>query len=217
MDTAAANDANGWAPGVMNGALGLALAARKRDSGFNLRQGPFVVKDFWSRHRPALVRTGMLAALVLVLSIGKGGLSIHRKARQAAWLDREITRVFESAFPEVPRVVAPLQQMEAKIREIRETALLSGLKTERPRAVDLLAWISRRLPAPMDVELTRLVIGPDAVTLAGHTSGFDTVDDIKTRLEQYGPLTAVTINAANIDKQSGRVCFTLTAVAREGE
>lgn len=204
---------NGWNPGAMNGVLALALAGHER--GMNLRQGPFAVKNFWSRNRLALQRTAALAVLVTVLAAGQTALSLHLKAERAGALQGRIEAVFRETFPDAARVVDPLNQMEARIRTLRETALLPGLDAEGPRAIDLLAFISRAIPQGMDVELTRLVMGPDTFTIAGHTAGFDTVDQIKNRLEEGPLLSAVTISAANIDKQSGRVRFNLTAAPGE--
>ncbi|MDD2605128.1 MAG: PilN domain-containing protein, partial [Desulfobacteraceae bacterium] len=81
--------------------------------------------------------------------------------------------------------------------------------TARPRALDILAALSREIPADLDVEATRLVIGTDNLTLTGNTAAFNAVDDIKTRLEKFPMFKDVTIAAANIDNRSNRVRFTI--------
>ena len=199
----------GWEPGQLNGVLGLALSGRGAQRGFNLRQGPFAVKKFWTRHGRSLRRSAALALVVLVLAAVHVAVSMVTMGRQAEQLNAEIVAVFRQTFPETSRIVDPLQQMRSRIEALGDSIRLPGTEAARPRAIDILDALSRGVGANLDVELTRLVVGPDNLVITGHTDTFNAVDEIKTGLSSGGMFKDVTISAANIDKQSGRVRFTL--------
>jgi hypothetical protein len=59
------------------------------------------------------------------------------------------------------------------------------------------------------VDLTRLVIQPENVLISGTTDTFNSVDDIKSRLEQIQYFEKVTISSANIDRSGNEVRFML--------
>ena len=198
-----------WEPGIMNGALALALSARRADTGFNLRQGDFAVKKFWTRHRRQFQRTAVLTAVVFVLGAAQLAHGVYLKQRRIEQITQETAALFRATRPDATRVVDPVSQMRAVIKELESTTKIPGSEGARPRAIDILAALSREIPAGLDVEITRLVIGTDNLTLTGHTATFNAVDEIKTRLEKNPMLRQVTIAAANIDNRSNRVRFTL--------
>ena len=68
---------------------------------------------------------------------------------------------------------------------------------------------STRIPKDVDVILTRLVMGPESVVISGDTDTFNSVDNIKSRLEKSGLFKKITISSANIDKSDKRVHFNL--------
>ena len=198
-----------WDAGAMNGALALALSARRADPGFNLRQGDFAVKKFWTRHRRRLKHTAILAAVVFVLAVAQLAHGVYLTQRRTEQMTQQILALFRAARPETSRIVDPVNQMRASIAELEAATRMPGSQGARPRAVDILAALSREIPATVDVEMTRLVIGPENLTIMGDTDTFNAVDEIKTRLEKNPLFQEVTIAAANIDKQSNRVRFTL--------
>ena len=57
--------------------------------------------------------------------------------------------------------------------------------------------------------LTQLLIGPDSVLLSGSTDTFNTVDDIKSRLEGQAGFKGVTISSATMEKSDNRIRFKL--------
>jgi len=59
------------------------------------------------------------------------------------------------------------------------------------------------------VDFTRLVIQPENVVISGTTDTFNSVDDIKSRLEQIQYFKKVTISSSNIDRSGEEVRFIL--------
>ena len=80
------------------------------------------------------------------------------------------------------------------------------------RAIDILNNISQRIPREMDVTLTRMVIGSENVVISGDTDTFNSVDNIKSRLEQVNAFKKIIISSANINKSDNRVRFKLKII-----
>ncbi|MDD3993518.1 MAG: GspL/Epsl periplasmic domain-containing protein, partial [Desulfobacteraceae bacterium] len=187
----------------------LALRARRGETGFNLRQDDFAVKKFWTRYKSQLRTSAVLAAVVLLLGAVQLGHGIYLKQRRIEQISQETIALFRAVQPDATRVVDPVSQMRASLAELETGTRIPGSEEDRPRAIDILAALSREIPADLDVEVTRLVIGTDNLTLTGNTAAFNAVDDIKTRLEKFPMFKDVTIAAANIDNRSNRVRFTI--------
>ncbi len=85
----------------------------------------------------------------------------------------------------------------------------SDRKTDR-RLVDLLGIISSRIPENVPVELVRFVYEDGTIQLTGHTDSFNSVEEIKRRLESpNGGFSHVTIVSANLDNTGNRIQFHL--------
>jgi hypothetical protein len=103
----------------------------------------------------------------------------------------------------------PLHQMKVKLDEMKgETAISEGGE-DNILTIDILNEISTLIPGDINVELERLVIGPDNVTISGETAAFDAVDDIKGRLEKGELFNKVVISSANTDRSENKVRFKL--------
>ena len=99
--------------------------------------------------------------------------------------------------------------MRIKIAAAKKNALLPGETGKHIRTIDILNNISKLIPKETDVKLTRLVIGEESVQISGNTDTFNSVDDIKSRLEQVKFFQKITISSANINRSDNRVQFKL--------
>jgi len=198
-----------WNPAGMDPALALALLFSERTGCLNIRRGPFAVKKHWAEHKSSFVKTGTLAILVLLMGLLNIMIDSSSSSKQLLRLDTRIQEIFKSTFPEVKRIVDPLQQMRLKIEEIKKKQMLSGDTGEYLPRIEILEQISRRIPSETDVDLSSLVISPDNILISGITSTFNAVDDMKNQLSQVSWFKTVTINSANIDKPGNRVRFKL--------
>jgi hypothetical protein len=124
-------------------------------------------------------------------------------------LDQQITRIFNETFPDVKRIVDPVQQMKVKIDEIKKTAASLPGTGASGKVLDLLNDISLRLPESADVKVSRMVVDQDSLLIKGETDTFNTVDTIKKGLEPSPYFAAVTISSANLDRSGNRVNFEL--------
>jgi len=136
----------------------------------------------------------------------------YRLKQRVMHLDRQITTVFQSTFPDIKRIVDPVHQMRLEIKDVQKKAYLTDDSGKSILTIDLLNEISRLIPETVDVEFTRLVIGPENLLIDGNTDTFNAVDEIKNRLETAKLFRGVTISSANIDRAANRVQFKLRGV-----
>jgi type II secretion system protein L len=197
-----------WNPYQLDNALSLALMEIEGVDGFNFRKGPFAAKKIWAEHKTGLIKAGVLAAIVLLLAFFNVALDSYLLNKKLTGLDDQITKVFTSTFPDV-KVVDPYQQMKIEIEAAQKNALLTGKTYKHIRTIDILNNISKLIPKETDVKLTRLVIGEESVQISGNTDTFNSVDDIKSRLEQVNFFQKITISSANINRSDNRVQFKL--------
>lgn len=202
-------DTPDWGTGRLDIALALALMETEAVDGINFSTERSTIQHYWGEYRRSILSTAALILLVIGTALAGQILAMGAKERRLAELDRQIETVFKSTFPEVTRVVNPLQQMQLKIKEASESG--SGLETAGPqvRVIDLLNALSQGIPASVDVQISRMVVGVDNVVLSGDTDTFNTVDDIKVRLEGANVFKSVTISSADLEKSGKRVRFKL--------
>ncbi|MEA3231898.1 MAG: PilN domain-containing protein, partial [Thermodesulfobacteriota bacterium] len=127
-------------------------------------------------------------------------------------LDEQVATVFTTTFPEVRRIVDPLQQMKVKIREEKNRIAQTGVAERKVPIVDILNDISRLIPPKMNVTLTGVTIGPENMLLSGHAEHFDMVNDMRANLEKAEWVETSIISSANQDKTGQRVDFKIKLV-----
>ena len=198
-----------WNAVQMDNALALSLAEIEGIDSLNFRKGPFTDQNLWVVHRRRLIKTGILAAMVLVSAISYMIVDTVHIGRRISQLDQQILNTFKTTFPEVKTVRDPYLQMQVKLKEVKKKALISSDPGENIRAIDMLNQISRSIPDDLDVNLTRLVIGDGTVQITGDTSTFEVVEDIKNRIEQAELFKKVTTTSANKEKSGNRIRFKL--------
>ena len=98
--------------------------------------------------------------------------------------------------------------MKSKLKEVKKGGG-SEENAVQTRSIDILLLISQSVPENVDVLLSRMTITPDEVTVSGETTDFNTVDDIKSRLEKNEMFKQITIASANMDKSGKKVLFKL--------
>jgi hypothetical protein len=198
-----------WQSGRLDIALALALMETEAVGGVNFSTERSTIQHYWSEYRGNIILTAVLIILTFTAALAGQLLDVNAKGRRLAEMDRQIETVFKSTFPEVTRVVNPLQQMRVKIKEAGDENTGFDLSGARVRVIDILNGLSQQIPSSVDVEFNRLVLGADNVVLSGDTDTFNTVDDIKGRLEKEDIFKLVTISSADLEKSGKRVRFKL--------
>jgi type II secretion system protein L len=209
LDFAPEYDDPDWNPYLMQNALALAAIELDGQDCLNFHRTRTAITKHWGEHKRSFITSGCLLALVLILLIGSYLFELRSRDRDLNELNQQIERIFKDTFPEVKRIVDPLQQMRNKIAEKKKEFSGAAEESADARAIDILRAVSQAIPANIDVELNRFAIGSDSVTISGDTANFNAVDDMKSRLEQQDLFKTVTISSANMEKNSKRVRFKL--------
>ncbi len=198
-----------WKPETGDPALGAALARLKGYSGLNLRKGTFGLRTSWAACRSSLVRTGVVAVLAVMAALAYVRIDTQILEKQLNVLNRRIDQVLTGTFPEITVIVDPLQQMRTHVQDAQRQIPGSDKKGQW-LLVDLLGRISGRVPEDVPVELTRFVYEDGILQLTGQTDSFNSVEEIKRRLEGPGSgFSLVTIVSANLDNTGSRIQFHL--------
>ncbi len=196
-----------WNPALMNGALALALRDSKHGQGFNFRKDEFEIKKQYSGLKKEIRRSVILFLVILSFVAVDLGVDYYFMEKRNRILDSKITEVFKQTFPEVKRIVDPLQQLKIKLNEAKKSAVSHPGMKGAGKVLDLLRDISQRVSGSLDVHMTRMVIDPDTVRISGYTDTFNTVDNIKSGLESSTFFSDATISSANLDRTGKRVKF----------
>ena len=198
-----------WIPAQMDNALALALMEVEGYDSLNFHKGQFAAQKFLSKHKGPLIKTGILAAAVLVLFFFNLMMEAYTLNKHLGRINSQMTQVFKTTFPAVKTIRYPYQEMQAKIRETKKTVAFENEAGPHIRSIDILNSISEKIPDNIAVNLTRLVIQPENVIISGTTDTYNSVDDIKSRLEQIQHFEKVTISSSNIDRSGNEVRFML--------
>jgi general secretion pathway protein L len=198
-----------WNAALMDNALALALRDEGRAQGFNFRKGEFEIKKQYTGLKRELRTWAVFLIIILAFLSADLGAEYYFVKKRNRILDHEIMEVFKQTFPKIQRVVDPVQQMRVEINEIKTSAVsVPGMGGDQ-KVLDLLKDVSERIPSSLDVQLTSMVVDPDAVRISGETDTFNTVDSIKNDLEPSAYFSQVTISSANLDRSGKRVQFEL--------
>lgn len=155
-----------WIPAQMDNALALALMEVEGYDGLNFHKGQFAAQKFLSKHKRPLIKTGILAAAVLVLFFFNLMMEAYTLNKHIRSINSQMTQVFKTTFPAVKTIRYPYQEMQANIRETKKTAAFEAEAGPHIRSIDILNNISEQISDSITVNLTRLVIQPDNVTTA---------------------------------------------------
>jgi Tfp pilus assembly protein PilN len=149
--------------------------------------------------------------LAVAIIIGLGGVMIdnHMLTKRVKKLDMQIEQVYLSTFPGSRINAPPVDLMKSKIKELKKGDASTGQVPTTARTIDVLLEVSKLVPKNIDVLLTQMTVGGDAVTISGETGDFNSVDDIKGNVEKGALFKQVTIASANMDKSGKKVRFKL--------
>ena len=186
-------DIERWEPLRMDNAFALAVANAEGLGGINFRKDEFATKKQWLEHKASFIKTGIIAAVALVLALSNVVFESYSLKKQVNEIDQRINGLFQTTFPDVKKIVDPLQQMKAKIEEAKKASL--GDTGVNIRVIDILHDIASLIEKEIDVKLSRLVVGPDGIVISGDTDTNSSVDSIKSRLEKSSILKKITITS----------------------
>lgn len=197
-----------WIPEIMDQALALGMRSGRSRKWLNFRKGDFAKKISIRQHRHLISRVAAATA-VLILSICFSCLYSYTSGKaEEKKLTQQIRSVFSKTLPAVSRVVDPIQQLQVEINKLKQATNDGGIGTKYG-VLDILAEISRSIPTTLKVHLTLMMVDEKSVRLKGTTDNFNTVDNIKKKLEKSSYFSSVGISSANLAPKGNEIRFEL--------
>ncbi len=195
-----------WNPVLMDSALALALRHDRSGQGFNFRKDEFEVKKRYSGLKTEIRKVAIFLILILAFLTVDLGLDYTLLKQRYDGLEQNIHEVFRKTFPDVGRIVNPVEQAKVKIREVRESTAFRPGSGGSQRQLDLLNEISK-LPKSLDIHVTSWVVDQDKVTISGDTDDYTTVDSIENALKSSSYFSSVKSPKSDRDDKTGRIKF----------
>ncbi len=198
-----------WLSGIMEDSINLGWQITRNWKGFNFRKEAFATRKSFTDSRTLAFVIVLPLISVVLLSILYLWVDYSKLLKKQNELNAQIHAVFTETLPEITRIVDPLQQLQVKIRETRQTTMDKDGTLPAMTILDILAEISANIPGTLDVRLAHFVVDDNGLRLKGTTDTFNTVDAIKKGLEQSHAFSNVEISAANLDAKSSKIRFEL--------
>ncbi len=179
----------------------------------NFCVGPYKTDSFFNRYKGSLMTCLVLLSLVFILGV----YDLHRKnlhlETQIAGIQTAAMEIYEASFSHTGPVpdLPPLLLMESKVKQARQARAGDEASALPPgahiRIMEILHELSHRIPADIDMEITRLALNHDRLVLTGVTGNFNDVDRIKGRVQTSPRFKNVSIKSAEADKTGKQVRF----------
>jgi general secretion pathway protein L len=212
----------GGDPVLFAPAIALALRGTARaTTRMNFRQEEFAYRTDLRRFFGRDMRTTAALAAGVVILMGTGvATSITLDARRAGRLEAQVAQIYQEAFPDQAVPSNPIAAMREAGVKTRERADFLGVYGGNRSALDLLAELSLRIPADLEVKFEEVTIDRRVIRIKVYATSFEAADRITASLAE-----ATSFREAKIDgevkssrKRPGMV-FNLTiplAVPGEG-
>ncbi len=195
-------------PGCLDNALALGCCRPKERERINFRKDDlsFGLRGKYSR----FLKIGSII-LVLISALATVYLAedFRRKKMERQALTQKIETMYRETVPDSSPGPDPLKQLQVKVKELKELPATGTMQNPGINSVKLLADISARLPASMEVSFERLIYDRKAIRIRGVTDNFNTVDQMKNSLAESPFFADVSIGSANVDQKVNGVRFEL--------
>lgn len=198
--------------------LGLRGVGNRSFSQVNFRRDEFAFRSEVKEIKGKILYAGIWMLALLLLVSFNFYLKLNMKQRHYEDLNGEIRRVFTSTLPEIKHIVNEVQQMRAKIEELkRDPLLFSEAGVEGMSVLDLMREITLRIPEDVRVDIRDLAINKGRVAITGETDSFESVDNIKAGLQKFTGFKRVALTHAKVGTKGDKVEFKFSISMGEGK
>jgi Tfp pilus assembly PilM family ATPase/Tfp pilus assembly protein PilN len=195
----ALGEAAGEVPGEHRPVLCAALGAAWGDSSadwVNLRREEFAPPQKAQRARGRLKILISYGVILGILGAGSFLLDLYRQERKYGELKAQIRKEFSQALPEVKRVVNELQQMKARVQEEKAKLGSLGGGPGGGSPLEVLREVSLMVDPGSKVRVTELLVDSASIEVNGEADSFETVNQLKVRLDRSGNFKEVQLKTA---------------------
>jgi len=186
----------------------LALAACKASAtGLNLRSGVYKLKNDWQAlKRRAWMASGLVLLSLLIVS-GSCYLQYQQRTSELVNIQQQMKSVYLKQFPGEKLRVAPLLQLQSKLKELQHKAAQFG--TESPGALQVLLTVSKSIDTDLALDIREYVHSDEGLRLTGSTGSFDAVSRLLGALQKESLFKDVRILDSKQAIDGSRVDFQL--------
>jgi general secretion pathway protein L len=205
-----ANAAEQWQAAVYDQALALALhqaGRRGKEAGLDFRQGEFAPARRLIRSKRQLAGLAGGAAVLILAFCGWLFVEQRQLLSKQSQLAATMEKLFQTSFPGVKAGPDPLTHMRSRRKSMAASPEAMPIFSNQKRVLTILADISARIPASMQVQVDRLVIDQNSVSVRGSTDAFNNVNSMQSVLSKSGRYTEVKIVSAAKGKQDEGILF----------
>jgi general secretion pathway protein L len=199
-----------WQVAVYDKALALALhqaGRRGKEAGLNFRQGEFAPARHLLRSKRQIAALAAGVALLLLACCGWLLVEHRRLEKKQSQLAAKMEKVFQESFPGVKAGPDPLMHMRSRRKSMAASPTAMPIFSNEKRALALLADISARIPTSIQMQVERLVIDQNTVSIRGVTDAFNNVNLMQSLLGKSGRYAEVKIVSAAKGKQGEGILF----------
>lgn len=208
-----------WRAAVHDPALALALhqpSRRSRESGLEFRQGEFAPTRGLLRSKQQLTALGIAAGLLLLAGGGWLAISQHWLQQRHESLAGRMEQIFSETFSVGRPGPDPLMHMRSRRKSMDSSPAALPVFTEEKRVLATLADISARIPASIQLQVDRLLIDQESVSIRGATDAFNNVNMMQNLLAKSSRYAEVRIVSAAKGKEDEGILFEIRMTLRAG-
>jgi Tfp pilus assembly protein PilN len=188
--------------------LSLGNQADKLQNSFNFCKGDFASHNNLTEYRQKAWIAGGAILAILIFSLAYLIFDTASLKKERIKLTDNIHAVFKTSLPDTKRIVAPVQQLQVAIDEIKKSTA-TGNNALSLSILNALREISTLIPESLNVQLLRMVYERSGLRLTGITDSFNTVNSMKKNLEQSPFFPTVTISSTKQNPKDNSIRFEL--------
>lgn len=198
-----------WNPVLHDSALSLALEGAQNKHTLNYLKEEFSPPQMFFAVRGRLLAASIALLLLFGTVFAYLGYDYHLQNNRYDRIGNQMQALFKETFPDRTKVQDPFVEMQAQVRNIQAPTVVIPVFTGKKRSLGVLADISERVPASINLQVSRLVIDQDSVQIKGITDTFNNVNIIQGNLRRSPLYAGVNIISAAADKDSKMIRFEL--------
>ena len=189
--------------------LSLGKQTDKLHNTFNFCKGEFAFHSTLIEYRHKARIAGGAIFAILLFSLAYLLFDTASLNKERATLITDIHAVFKATLPNTKRIVAPVQQLQVALTDIKQSTT-NGNDNALPLTVlTVLRELSSLVPESLNIRLVRMVYERSGLRLTGITDSFNTVNSMKKGLEQSPFFPTVTISSTKQNPKDNSIRFEL--------
>ena len=200
--------AAGGSPLLFAPAIALALrgtsSARTR---LDFRKDEFALRLDLSGLREQFSWSGIFAAAAVGLAIVSFGTGLWLESRRASRLEGSIEALYSEALPDRPSGGNAVAAMRDAVRAANEQAEFLGVYRGNLSALDLLAELSRHVPADLKISVEEVSIDRQNIRIRCSTESFGSADRLGAELAKFPAFSRAQIGSIERDRKTGATRF----------